>query len=336
MLFASLLAAGCDSAAPAPQNATPTTPAAPTAAAPAAQPASRGIIGVSLLTLDNPFFRVIGDNITAEGKRSGYETIVVSADGNVSKQHDQLKDFIVKKVAAIVLSPAESKSIVPAIQEANKAGIPVFTVDIPCNEPNVKIVSQIATDNEGGGRDGGLLMIEALGAEAGGKVGVLHAQSRESARLRVKGFKSVLDEHNAKHPGKFEVVAIVEGDGAKEVGYTATLDMMQAHPEITGIFAINDPSALGARTALEKLGKADNVKIIGFDGQPDGKKAILEGKIFGDPIQHPDVMGVEVVKAIVKQQNGETPEPRLQLPTERYRKAEAEKEAKAMKTPAPS
>ena len=106
---------------------------------------AQGVIGVSLLTLDNPFFKVIGDSITAEGKKHGYETVVVSGDKDVAKQGNQIKDFIVKKVSAIVLSPCDSKSIIPVIQEANAAGIPVFTVDIPCNEPGVKIVTQIAT-----------------------------------------------------------------------------------------------------------------------------------------------------------------------------------------------
>ena len=124
---------------------------------------SKGTIGVSLLTLDNPFFKVIGDNITSEGQKHGYETIVVSGDKDVAKQSNQIKDFIVKKVAAIILSPCDSKAIVPVIQEANAAGIPVFTVDIPCHEPGVKIVTQIATDNYGGGKEAGQAMIEALG-----------------------------------------------------------------------------------------------------------------------------------------------------------------------------
>ena len=110
-----------------------------------------GMIGVSLLTLDNPFFKVIGDTITEEARKNGYETMVVSGDKDVARQSNQIKDFIVKKVSAIVLSPCDSKSIVPVIQEANAAGIPVFTVDIPCYEPGVKIVTQVASDNFSGG-----------------------------------------------------------------------------------------------------------------------------------------------------------------------------------------
>ena len=144
-LFATLLTctvallAGCDKPASTNTTQSPDTK-------------SKGTIGVSLLTLDNPFFKVIGDNIVAEGKKRGFEAIVVSGDKDVAKQSNQIKDFIVKKVSAIVLSPCDSKSIIPVIQDANAAGIPVFTVDIPCNEPGVKIVTQIATDNYGAAR----------------------------------------------------------------------------------------------------------------------------------------------------------------------------------------
>lgn len=286
---------------------------------------SKGIIGVSLLTLDNPFFKVIGDNITAEGQKHGYETIVVSGDKDVAKQSNQVKDFIVKQCAAIVLSPCERKSIVPVIQEANAAGIPVFTVDIPCNEPGVKIVSQIATDNYGGGKEAGRAMIEALG-EAGGKVAVLHFKQAESCQLRVKGFREVIDAHNAEGKSGIEIVTELESGGAKDQGYKAAEDALQAHPDMRGIFAINDPAALGARAALEKANKADQVMIVGFDGQPEGKQAIKEGKIYADPIQFPDKMGIEIVKAIVAYSKGEPVPPETLIPTKLYRQEDALKD----------
>ena len=289
------------------------------------EPKSRGMIGVSLLTLDNPFFKVIGDHITSEGAKHGYEVIVVSGDKDVAKQSNQIKDFIVKKVSAIVLSPCDSKSIIPVIQEANAAGIPVFTVDIPCNEPGVKIVTQIATDNEGGGREAAKAMIEALG-EAGGKVAVLHLKQAESCILRVKGFTGVINEHNAKATAKVEIVAELESGGAKDMGYKAAEDAVQTHPDLRGIFAINDPAALGARAALEKAGKADQIIIVGFDGQPEGKQAIKEGKIYADPIQFPEKMGVQVVEAIVRHSKGESLPPQMLIPTSLYRRADAEKD----------
>ena len=291
--------------------------------APAAPAAAKQTIGVSLLTLDNPFFKVIGDSITAEGKLRGYETIVVSGDKDVAKQSNQIKDFIVKKVSAIVLSPCDSKSIIPVIQEANAAGIPVFTVDIPCNEPGVKIATQVATDNYGGGKEAGLAMIEALG-EAGGKVAILHFKQAESCLLRVKGFREVIDAHNQKGTSKIELVAELESGGAKDMGYKAAEDSLQAHPDLRGVFAINDPAALGARAALEKAGKADQVLIVGFDGQPEGKQAIKDGKIYADPIQFPDKMGIEIVAAIRQHSKGETLPAQTLIPTRLYRKSDAD------------
>ena len=285
--------------------------------------ASKGTIGVSLLTLDNPFFKVIGDTIAAEGIKNNYQTIVVSADKDVAKQSNQIKDFIVKKVSAIVLSPCDSKAIVPVIQEANKAGIPVFTVDIPCSEPGVKIVTQVATDNYGGGKEAGRAMIEALG-EAGGKVAVLHFKQAETCLLRVKGFHEVIDEYNKTAAAKINVVTELESGGAKDMGYKAAEDSLQAHADLRGIFAINDPAALGARAALEKAGKADQVVIVGFDGQPEGKQAIKDGKIYADPIQFPDEMGIKIVMAIEQHSKGETLPLEMLIPTRLYRRADAQ------------
>ncbi len=310
------LLTGCDKPA--------ATSNSPSATPPAAAKV-KGTIGVSLLTLDNPFFKVIGDNITAEGKKRGYETIVVSGDKDVAKQGNQIKDFIVKKVSAIVLSPCDSKAIIPVIQEANAAGIPVFTVDIPCNEPGVKIVTQIATDNYGGGKEAAVAMIEALG-EAGGKVAVLHFKQAESCILRVKGFREVITAHNASGKAKVEIVTELESGGAKDVGFKAAEDALQAHADLRGIFAINDPAALGARAALEKAGKTKQILIVGFDGQPEGKQAIKDGKIYADPIQFPDKMGVQIVEAIIRHSKGETLPPQMLIPTRLYRKADAQKD----------
>jgi ribose transport system substrate-binding protein len=296
-------------------------------ARPAGRPAAaaRGTIGVSLLALDNPFFKVIGDTIAAEAARQGFDTVVVSADKDVARQGNQIKDFIVKKAAAIVMSPCDSKSIVPVIREANAAGIPVFTVDIPCNEPGVSIATQVATDNEGGGREAGQAMIEALGP-AGGKVGILHFKQAESCQLRVKGFRAVIDAHNPQAPAPVEIVTELESGGAKDAGYKAMEDALQAFPDLRGVFAINDPAALGARAALEKAGKAAQVRIVGFDGQPEGKEAIRAGLIYADPIQFPDRMGVEIVAAIVRWSRGETLPPQTLIPTRLYRRADAEQD----------
>jgi ribose transport system substrate-binding protein len=294
---------------------------------------SKGTIGLSVLTRTNPFFNVIADTLTDEAKKQGFDVIVTSGEFDVARQQNQVKDFIVKKCAAIVLCPCDSKAIGPAIQEATDAGIPVFTADIACLAPDVKVVSHIATDNYGGGKDAARAMIEALG-EAGGKIVILDFKPAESCILRVKGFKEIIVDHNrGRESGKITIVAELPGDGQKDKGNKAAEDALQAHPDIVGIFAINDPSALGARAALERAGKADQIVLIGFDGQPEGKQAIKEGKIYADPVQFPDKIGRETARAIVKHFEGEDVPAEILIPTALYRKADAENDPELKSAP---
>lgn len=286
---------------------------------------SKGKIGISVLTMTNPFFKEIADVFKEEMEKHGYDVIVVDPDQDIVRQKNQIQDFLAQKVSAIVLCPCKSTEIGAAIQQANKAGVPVFTADIACLDPDAKVVTHIATDNYAGGKQAAEAMIEALGA-SGGNILLLDMPDVESCILRVKGFEEILREHNKQHPtGKITIVSKLPCDGNKERGYKSTEDALQAHPNLVGIFAINDPAALGARAALEKAGKAELVKIIGFDGQPEGKQAIREGKIYADPIQHPDQIARETAKAILQYFRGEQPPPQILIPTNLYRKADAQK-----------
>src|SRR5262245_41096743 len=167
---------------------------------------NKGTVGVSVLTLGNPFFRVIGDNLTAELKKAGYEAVVVSGEFDPARQQQQVNDFITAQCAAIVLCPCNSRAVGTAIEAANKKGIPVFTADIACLAAGAKVVSHIASDNLGGGKQAAHAMIEALG-EAGGKVVIPDYKEAESCILRVQGFKEVLDEYKrGSAVGKIEII----------------------------------------------------------------------------------------------------------------------------------
>ncbi|MCA9245706.1 MAG: substrate-binding domain-containing protein [Planctomycetales bacterium] len=286
--------------------------------------AKRGTIGFSALTLTNPFFQVIADNMTQEAAQHGYDVLVVSGDLDVKRQADQIDDFIVKGVAAIVLNPCDSRSIGPAIKKANAAGIPVFTNDIKYDGGEGKVVCHIATDNYQGGKLAGKAMVDLLG-EAGGQVAILHFPQAESCQLRVQGFLEVIDKHNDESSdAKIEIVATLDGSGLRDKGETAAKDAIESNPDLAAIFAINDPSALGAYAALKAAGKEDQVTLIAFDGQPMGKEAILEGKILCDPVQFPDKIGKKTIEMIVKHFAGEAvPEIEL-IPSALYYKKDAE------------
>lgn len=297
-----------------------------TATDPESSTKSKGLIGASCITLTNPYFILIKDVMTEEAAKHGYEVVFLSGDQDPAKQANQIKDFIVRKASAIALNPCDSKSIGPSIKEANEAGIPVFTFDIKCQAPDVEIVSHIATDNFQGGQLAGEAMIEALGAE-GGKIVVLDYKPAESCIMRVDGFKEVLGKHNAsRDSGKIEIVAELPGDGVKDKGFKASEDALQAHPDLKGIFAINDPSGLGAVAALEKAGKLDDVAVIAFDGQPEGKQAIKDGKIYADPVQFPDQIARKTVQAIVDHFDGKDVPAEELIPAALYRQEDGLKD----------
>lgn len=286
--------------------------------------AKKKTIGISVLTMANPFFKEIADVLAEEAGKDGYEVIAVSGDNDVVKQQKQVKDFLVKKVSAIVLCPCDSKAIGSVVKEANNAKVPVFTADIACLAEDAKIVTHIATDNYLGGKQAAQAMIEALG-ESGGKILVLDFHKVESCILRVKGFKEVIEAHNQdRADGRITIVKEVPSGGDKDKGFRSASDVLQAHPELAGIFAINDPAALGARAALEREKREGRVKIVGFDGQPEGKLAIKEGKIYADPIQYPDKIGRETAKAILSYFDGVAPDREILIPTGLYRRADAE------------
>src|SRR5262249_54427401 len=147
--------------------------------------------------------------------------LIVTGDFDVARQQIQVKDFIVKKVAAIVLCPGDFKAIGPAIGEANAAGIPVFTAGMGCLAPGSKVVCHIATDNYSGGKQAAVAMIEALG-NVGGKIAILDYKPNEMCIRRVKGFKEFIEVHNRQGTGgKIEVVAELPGGANKDPSFKA-------------------------------------------------------------------------------------------------------------------
>jgi ribose transport system substrate-binding protein len=289
--------------------------------APASTPQKGGgTIGVSVLTMTNPFFKEIADTMADEAKKSGMEVIATSGEFDAARQYGQVKEFIVKKVSAIVLTPCDSRAVAAAIKEANAAGIPVFTADIACIAEDAKVVSHVATDNYAGGREAAKAIMKALNNK--GKVAIIDHPVVESVMLRTKGFRDELAD--AKSP--IEIVGAYPGKGSKDESFKVSQDVLTSQRDLAGIFAINDPSALGAFAAVEKAGLAGKVLIVGFDGQLEGKRAILEGKIYADPIQFPDQIGRETVRSIIKYLDGQKLPPQILIPTKLYFKDDAAKD----------
>ncbi len=296
---------------------------APGTSTPAKQ---RGTIGYSAMDMGNPFFQIIADNLTRDAAAAGFELIVENAGGDVKAQAEHLDGFIDKQVTAIVLNPCDRLSAGPSIKRANQQGIPVFTCDTQCVAEGIEIAGHVGTDNEGGGELAGQAMVEVLG-EQGGKVFIVDYPSANSCVLRVKGFRAVIDAHNKdRQEGRIEIVGQQDGGGEPNLGFSVTTAAIQANPDLAGLFAINDPSGLGAYTALEQAGKTEQVTIVSFDGHKEGRQAIKDGKFYADPIQFPDKMAIQTIENILKYLKGDEFEKVTLLPTALYRKVDADRD----------
>ena len=290
-----------------------------TAASAVAKPGANGTIGISLLTLSNPFFKEMGDAMKEAAEAKGYLVKIVSAEMDPARQRDQVRDFLTADVVAIILTPADSKAVGTAIRDANEKKIPVFTADIASLAADATVAGHVATDNYGGGKQAGEAAVEALNGT--GKVAIIDHPEVESGMLRIKGFEEVI----AKHPG-ISVVAKLPGLGQRDRSFRAAQDILQAHPDVNLIFSVNDPTALGVVAALEGAGKLSQVKVIGFDGQAEAKTAIRDGKIYADAVQYPKRIGTLSVDQVAKYLAGEKVEPTTLIPTGLYRRADAEAE----------
>lgn len=283
--------------------------------------APTGTIGVTLLTMTHPFFQNLAAGMEEAAAKHNMSVSVTSAEFDVARQRNQIADFIVQGVDAIVMSPADSKAIVTAIQEANEAGIPVFTADIAALADGVEIVSHIATDNYSGGRLAAEAVLEI--SENAAKVAIIDHPEVESVIQRTKGFHDVINDANSNGRA-IEIVAQLTGGGIKDRAFRVAEDILQAHPDLNIIFAINDDTALGTVAAIEKAGKSGTIQVVGFDGIAEARRAILEGKIYADVIQHPRQIGNMSVESVVAYMNGEEIPAEQLIPPTLYRQADAQ------------
>jgi ribose transport system substrate-binding protein len=246
-------------------------------------------IGVTLLTREHVFYKDLEAGLKDAADKHGYQLTITSGDFDLAKQQSQIENFIVQGVDAIIVCPADSKGIGPAIERANQANIPVFTADIAAQ--GGQVVSHVASDNLSGGRLAADFIAKALDGQ--GEVGIIGQQEVQSGLDRETGFK----EEISKHPG-IKVVSTLNGGGVRDRALKAADDMLQGNPNIKGIFGINDDSALGALSAAEGHGKGD-VVIVGYDATPEAVKAIQRGSALkADVAQQPKDLGAKTIEAI--------------------------------------
>jgi ribose transport system substrate-binding protein len=243
-----------------------------------------------LLTKTHVFYQDLKGAMEEEANKLGYKLIIQYAEFKGAAQNSDIETFIAQGVDALIVAPCDSSAIAPVIGEAQAKGIPVFTVDIAAH--GVEVTSHIASDNVLGGRLIGEYLAKLLNGK--GKVAIIDHPEAASVQERTAGFMEALK----KFP-EMSVVQRAEGTGQRDKAMIATQDVLQAHPDLNAIFGINDDSALGALAAVEAAGKQDSIVIVGYDGIPEAREAILAGKALkADTVQHPKEIGRKTMQII--------------------------------------
>ncbi len=258
---------------------------------------TRPQIGVTLLTEAHVFYQDLKKGLQEGADSLGMDLHVVAGEWDLARQTSQVENFITQKMDAIIVAPVDTRGIVSAVEEANRAGIPVFTVDI--SSAGGHVTSHIASDNAQGGRLVGEYLAKLLGGQ--GDIAILDQPTLASVIDRVRGFREAI----AQYPGIHIVADPAVERGLRDVAKNKTDNLLQSQPHLAAIFGSNDDCALGALASVRAAGKR-NIVIVGFDATPEARSAIAEGsQLKADAIQHPETIGRRAIETVYRALHGE-------------------------------
>lgn len=248
------------------------------------------VIGVSLMTLNSPFFVAMERGMKEAAAQAGARLVVTDAQLDLARQISAVENLIAQKVDVLLLNAVDSTAIGPAVIAANDAGIPVITVDVAALAG--KTEAHVASDNVEAGRIAGKYVAERLGGK--GMVAILDGPPITSFMERTQGFKEAI----GRYPG-IKLVRerrVVENSIQKFL--EAADNLLTAEPNLDAIFAVNDFGALAVRDVVLSSSRNYKVFSIGVDGMADATAAIAKGDVVAATVaQQPALMGRLAVKA---------------------------------------
>ncbi len=253
---------------------------------PASQPKK---VAVIVSTLNNPWFVFLAQTASAEAKKMGYETKIFDSQNNTALEADNFENAIASGYNAILFNPTDANGSVVNVTKAKAAGVPVFCMDREVNSITAA-TSQILSDSYSGCVEMGKYFVQTL-HKKGKYVELLGIVADNNTWARSKGFHSVVDNYP-----DMKMVAQQSADFDRNKGLEVLESILQAHPDIDAVFCGNDAMAMGAYQALAAAGKANHVKVFGFDGAEDVIGYVKDGKISATAMQFPKVMAQTAAK----------------------------------------
>ncbi len=249
-------------------------------------------------TLNNPWWVSVADFAEREAKNLGVNLTIALPEEEVDleKQVAMIEAAVLKKVDAIIISASSSDGVIPAIEEARKAGIKIVNFDTRISDPNM-YDAFVGADDVYGAYKAGKYICEQLNGK--GEVGLITGLLAQSTGVdRKAGFLKAV----AEYPD-IKLVAEAGAEWRSDLAANATANILTAHPNIEAIFACNDQMAVGMVNAAAAAGKEpDDLILVGYDGILDVVNLVLSGELdafVALPNIDEGVMGPRLAVAIV-------------------------------------
>jgi ribose transport system substrate-binding protein len=254
------------------------------------------------------FFNQMNEGAQAAADAAGVELVIFNANNDPAAQNSAIETYIQQGVDGLAVVAIDVNGIMPAVEQAAAAGIPVVAIDaiLPEEGPHQ---AQVGVDNAAAGAELGQVFVDWAAANGGAKVGVVGALNSFIQNVRLDGFTGVLEDVEG-----ITMADTVDGQNVQDVALSAAENLMTANPDMTAIYATGEPALLGAVAAVESQGRQADVKVFGWDLTASAVAGIDAGYVEAVIQQDPAGMGAAAVEALVTLTDGGTVERNIPVP----------------------
>ena len=255
------------------------------------------------------FFNQINNGAETAAAETGNKLVTFNSNNDPAQQNTAIENYIQQKVDGIVVNAIDVNGVMPAVEQADKAGIPVIGIDAILPKGPQK--AQVGVDNAKAGADLADFFLDYVAKNMGGsaKLGIIGALNSYTQNIRQKGF-----EDKVRGSDKVEIADVVDGQNVQDIALSAAENLITANPDLTAIYATGEPALLGAIAAVESQGKQGSIKIFGWDLTAEAIRGIDDGYVVGVVQQDPTKEGQEAVKALDTLSSGGSVDRNIDVP----------------------
>jgi ribose transport system substrate-binding protein len=269
-------------------------------------------------TVNNPFFKDLNRGLEKVVQEHGHQLDVFDSNFDAKIQKQQMSDILQAGYRGIFLNPVDWKGIERSLQEAKKAGVPVIVIDAPVEDRNL-VLTTVASDNFMAGKLAGEALKKAR--PDGAKLALLTYPPNKACRDRVAGFKAALGDDEKYQTDVEQPLR----SGTREAAFPIMKDILQRSPDLTAVFAINDPSAFGVLRALDQAGMTERVVVLAVDGNAAAIEEIARGRMLGSSAQFPEQIGIEAARALYDHLEEKEVPQEIKIPVELIERSNVER-----------